>query len=196
MAKPSQVNGKFVVLGVTGSIAAYKACLVARRFMELGAEVYVMMTQGATKFVTPLTFHALTGHVPVVDMFEPRTDWQIEHVYLAAKANLVVLAPCTAHVIGKIANGLADDIVTVTVMATQAPVVIAPAMNVNMYQNSIVQENIVRLKKLGYIFVGPTYGKLASPLEAEGEGRLAEPEEIVEQAVKLLASPRRLKAPR
>lgn len=193
MAKQKGLEGKTVVLGVTGGIAAYKAALIARHLMELGAEVYVVMTYSATQFVTPLTFQSLTGTPVLVDMFQPQTEWPVEHVFLADKADLVLVAPCTANIIGKIAYGLAEDMVTLTVMATKAPVVIAPAMETKMYQNPIVQENIARLKKLGYHFVGPDVGRLASG--KEGEGRLAEPDKIVAQVAEILTQPRKLPKP-
>lgn len=194
MAEGKPLEGKMVVLGVTGSIAAYKAALLARQFMDKGAGVYVIMTHSATKFVTPLTFQALTGNPVLVDMFNPQTPWQIDHVYLGEKSDLVIVAPCTANIIGKIAYGLAEDMVTVTVMASKAPVIIAPAMEVNMYLNPIVQENIAKLKKLGYHFVGPETGRLATG--REGQGRLSEPKEILARALEVMSRPRKLPPPR
>jgi phosphopantothenoylcysteine decarboxylase/phosphopantothenate--cysteine ligase len=178
------LEGKTVVLGVTGSIAAYKAPSVARRLQSEGADVIVVMTDAGTELVDPLTFRSLTGKPVAVDMFSPSTDWQIEHISLADQANLLLIAPATANTIGKIANGIADNLLTCAVMATKAPVLIAPAMNVNMYENVIVQQNIQRLEKLGYAFVGPKVGRLATGIE--GKGALADVDEIVARAKELL----------
>jgi len=178
------LKGKTVVLGVTGSIAAYKALSLARKLQNKGAEVIVVMTEAGTKLVDPLTFRSLTGNVVPVDMFAPVTNWQIEHISLAEKADLVLIAPATANSVGKIANGIADNLLTCAVMATKAPVLIAPAMNVNMYENPIVQENIKKLRGFGYYFVEPKVGKLATGIE--GMGALADLDDIVERAEELL----------
>jgi phosphopantothenoylcysteine decarboxylase/phosphopantothenate--cysteine ligase len=180
------LSGKTVVLGITGSIAAYKAATLARRLQSKGAEVIAVMTEAATKLVDPLTFHSLTGNPVPVDMFAPSTDWQIQHISLAEKASLVLIAPATANTIGKIAHGIADNVLTCTVMATKAPVLIAPAMNVNMYENPLVQANIEGLSQLGYRFVGPKVGTLATGIE--GKGALADVEEIVQRAEELVQS--------
>lgn len=187
MAK--DLEGKTILLGVTGSIAAYKAPAILRKLKSLGADVVVAMTKAGTEFVTPLTFRALSGNPVLVEMFEPATEWQIEHVILAQKVDLVLIAPASANIIGKIASGIADDMVSLTVMATKAPVVIAPAMNVNMYENPIVGENIKKLEGVGYTFVEPGVGVLATGVE--GRGRLAELEEIVEKVCELLSEERR-----
>lgn len=178
------LRGKTVVLGVTGSIAAYKAPTLARRLQSKGAEVIVVMTEAGTKLVDPLTFRSLTGNPVLVDMFAPSTDWQIEHISLAERADLVLIAPATANTIGKIAHGIADNLLTCAVMATKATVLIAPAMNVNMYENPVVQANIERLSQLGYYFVEPKVGTLATGIE--GKGPLADVEEIVQKAEELL----------
>jgi phosphopantothenoylcysteine decarboxylase/phosphopantothenate--cysteine ligase len=178
------LEGKTVVLGVTGSIAAYKAPTLARRLQSLEAEVIVVMTKAATCLVDPLTFRSLTGHAVLVDMFAPSTNSQIEHIALAQKADLFLIAPATANTIGKIAAGIADNLLTCAVMATKAPVLIAPAMNVNMYENPLVQGNIEKLGALGYRFVGPKVGTLATGIE--GKGPLADVEEIVQEAEALL----------
>ncbi|TKJ30781.1 MAG: hypothetical protein CEE40_03730 [Chloroflexi bacterium B3_Chlor] len=178
------LEGKTVVLGVTGSIAAYKAPPLARKLQSKGAEVIVVMTEAGTKLVDPLTFRSLTGRAVPVDMFEPSTDWQIEHISLSEKADLFLIAPATANTIGKMANGIADNLLTCAVMATKAPVLIAPAMNVNMYENPIVQENIKRLEELGYTFVGPKVGRLATGIE--GKGPLADVDDILAKAEELL----------
>lgn len=178
------LEGKTVVLGVTGSIAAYKAPTLARRLQSEGADVIVVMTHAGTKLVDPLTFRSLTRKPVLVDMFSPSTDWQIEHISLAEQADLFLIAPATANTIGKIANGIADNLLTCAVMATKAPVLIAPAMNVNMYENPIVQQNIEKLEQLGYTFIGPKIGKLATGIE--GKGPLADADDIVARVEELL----------
>jgi phosphopantothenoylcysteine decarboxylase/phosphopantothenate--cysteine ligase len=180
------LEGKTIVLGVTGSIAAYKAPTLARRLQSKGAEVIVVMTEAGEKLVDPLTFRSLTGKPVLVHMFPPSTDWQIEHIALAEMADLFLIAPATANTIGKIASGIADNLLTCAVMATEAPVLIAPAMNVNMYENPLVQANIKKLEQLGYSFVGPKVGTLATGIK--GKGPLAEIDEIVERAEGLLGA--------
>jgi phosphopantothenoylcysteine decarboxylase/phosphopantothenate--cysteine ligase len=169
---------KKIVLGITGGIAAYKAAELAREFVKREASVHVIMTKNATEFVTPLTLQTLTGNPVYTDTFTLTGEWEIGHVSLAESAAAVVVAPATANFIGKVAAGIADDLLTTMIMATKAPVLICPAMNVNMYANAIVQENIARLKTKGYAFVDPAYGELACG--TEGVGRLAEMEDILE----------------
>ena len=169
---------KTVVLGVSGGIAAYKACDVVSRLRKENIQVNVIMTKHATEFVSALTFQSISQNPVAVEMFEPVTNWDIEHISLAKKADIFLIAPATANVIGKIANGIADDMLSTTVMATKAPVVIAPAMNTNMYENPVTQANIKKLKDLGYIFIEPGYGRLACG--DLGPGKLAEPDLIVE----------------
>ena len=178
------LQGKTVVLGVTGSIAAYKAPSLARKLQSRGAEVIVVMTEAGSKLVHPLTFRSLTGKPVPVDMFDPVTDWQIEHISLAEKADLVLIAPATANTIGKIANGIADTLLTCTVMATKATVLIAPAMNVNMYENPIVQANLEKLQGVGYHIIQPKVARLATGIEARGA--LADLDEIVRRVEELL----------
>jgi len=178
------MKGKKIVLGVTGGIAAYKAAELAREFIRRGAAVHVIMTRNATEFITPLTFQTLTGNPVSVDTFQLTGEWEIGHISLAESASLVLLAPATANVIGKIAGGIADDLLTTTVMATRAPVLICPAMNVNMYSNPIVRENMEKLAAKGYRFVEAGYGELAC--KTEGYGRLACLEDIAEDAEDLL----------
>lgn len=179
-------KNKNVVFGVTGGIAVYKAADIVSRLKKLCINVHVIMTKSAQEFVQPLTFQSLSQNYVVTDMFaEPKT-WDVEHISLAQKADLFLIAPATANVIGKIANGIADDMLTTTVMATKAPVLIAPAMNTNMYENPIVQENIQRLEALGYIFIEPASGRLACG--DYGKGKLADPETIVEEVLKMLNS--------
>lgn len=172
------LRGKNIVLGVTGGIAAYKAVEVVSRLKKAGAAVHVIMTEGATKFVTPLTFRELSANPVAVHMWEEPKTWNVEHIALATLADIFLIAPATANIIGKIANGIADDMLSTTVMATKVPVVIAPAMNTNMYLNPITQQNITKLASLGYRFIEPATGMLACGVE--GPGRLAEPSTIVE----------------
>ena len=179
------LQNKTIIIGVTGGIAAYKACDVVSKLRKLGASVHVMMTKAACKFVAPLTFQTLSNHFVISDMFaEPKT-WEIEHISLAKKADLMVIVPATANVIGKIASGIADDMLTTTVMASRSPVMFAPAMNTGMYRNPIVQENIRKLKTLGYPFIEPVCGMLACG--DEGEGKLADVDTIVESVEAFLA---------
>lgn len=170
--------GKNIVLGVTGGIAAYKAVEIVSRLKKAGASVHVIMTEGATKFVTPLTFRELSANPVAVKMWEEPKTWNVEHIALATLADLFLIAPATANIIGKIANGIADDMLSTTVMATKASVILAPAMNTNMYLNPITQQNIAKLASLGYHFIEPGTGMLACGIE--GPGRLAEPSTIVE----------------
>jgi phosphopantothenoylcysteine decarboxylase/phosphopantothenate--cysteine ligase len=179
------LKGKTIVLGVTGSIAAYKAPTLARSLQRREAEVIVVMTEAGARLVDPLTFRSLTGRQVLVHMFPPSTEWQIEHIALAEMADLIVIAPATANTIGKIANGIADNLLTCAVMATKAPVLIAPAMNVNMYENPLVQANIGKLEKHGFHFVGPKVGTLATGIK--GKGPLADTPEIVGAIERLLA---------
>lgn len=178
------LKGKKIVLGVCGGIAAYKACELVSRLKKLNAEVHVIMTDSAAKFVTPLTFQSLSLNQVVTDMFQSPKYWEIEHISLAKLADVLVIAPATANIIGKLASGIADDMLSTTVMATRAQVIIAPAMNTNMYENTVVQENIQRLKKLGYLFVEPGEGRLACG--DIGKGKMAEPAVIEEAIIELL----------
>lgn len=178
------LKNKTVVIGVSGGIAAYKACDIVSRLKKLNANVHVIMTNNATEFVTPLTFQSLSQNYVVNDMFEEPKTWDVEHISLAKKADVFLIAPATANVIGKIANGICDDMLTTTVMATTGKVLIAPAMNTNMYRNPILQRNITILKELGYNFVDPESGRLACG--DVGEGKLAQPEVIVNEVVNLL----------
>ena len=178
------LKNKTVVLGVSGGIAAYKSCDIVSRLKKLNINVHVIMTKGATEFVTPLTFQSLSQNYVVNDMFEEPKTWDVEHISLAKKADVFLIAPATANVIGKIANGICDDMLTTTVMATTGKVLIAPAMNTNMYKNPILQRNINTLKELGYNFVNPESGRLACG--DVGEGKLALPEDIVNAVVDLL----------
>src|SRR3990172_8182624 len=171
------LTNKTVVLGITGGIAAYKAAELASKLTQAGAKVEAIMTKAATEFITPLTLRSLTHQSVVTDMFELASEFSIEHVALAEAADIVVITPATADIIAKIAAGIADDSLTTTVLATLAPVVVAPAMNVNMWENSVTQENITKLKKRGFIIIDPEYGRLASG--KMGMGRFAEIEKIL-----------------
>ena len=175
---------KSVILGVTGGIAAYKACEIISLLRKESVDVTVLMTKEAEEFVTPLTFQTLTGNKVYRDLFALPDEWNPVHTALADKAGLVLIAPATANVIGKIAGGICDDILTCTVFATDAPVLIAPAMNEKMYEHRIVQENIRKLKSVGYRFVGPVKGRLACGHEAIGH--IADTREIVNEAKRIL----------
>jgi phosphopantothenoylcysteine decarboxylase/phosphopantothenate--cysteine ligase len=170
------LSNKTVVLGVTGSIAAYKAADLASKLVQAGARVNVIMTEAATRFVTPLTFRSLTGRPVITSMWES-SESGIGHITLADATDVVVIAPATANVIAKLANGIADDMLTATVLATRAPVIIAPAMHANMFHNPVTQDNLARLRARGLTIAGPVYGRLASG--DTGEGRLAEIEQIM-----------------
>ena len=185
------LKDKTVVIGVCGGIAAYKACDLVSKLKKVGVNVHVIMTKSATEFVTPLTFQTLSQNYVVEDMFESPKTWDVEHVSLAKKADVFVLAPATANVIGKVANGIADDMLTTTVMATKAKVLVAPAMNTNMYQNVVVQRNIQILKDLDYKFVEPESGRLACG--DIGSGKLASVDTIFNSIIDLLEIKKDLK---
>ncbi|MGH4122297.1 MAG: bifunctional phosphopantothenoylcysteine decarboxylase/phosphopantothenate--cysteine ligase CoaBC [Clostridium sp.] len=171
-------NAKTVVIGVTGGIAVYKALDVISRLRKENVCVHVIMTKAALEFVNPISFQTLSQNMVIHDMFEEPKAWEIQHISLAKKADLLVVVPATANIIGKVANGIADDMLTTTIMATLAPVIFAPAMNVNMYNNPILQDNIKKLEDYGYDFIMPTTGRLACG--DIGQGKLAGTEEIVE----------------
>ena len=178
------LKDKTVVIGVCGGIAVYKACDLVSKLKKTGVNVHVIMTKSATEFVAPLTFQTLSQNYVVEDMFESPKTWDVEHISLAKKADVFVLAPATANVIGKVANGIADDMLTTTIMATKAKVLIAPAMNTNMYENSVVQRNIQTLKDLDYKFVEPESGRLACG--DIGSGKLASVDTIFNSIIELL----------
>ena len=175
---------KCVVIGVTGGIAVYKALDVISALRKKDIEVHVIMTESASKFVNPLTFQSISQNMVVTDMFAEPKAWEIQHISLAQKADLMLIAPATANVIGKISNGIADDMLSTTVMATKAKVLIAPAMNTNMYQNPIVQNNISKLKDFGYKFIELASGRLACG--DIGIGKLADVNTIVERVIEEL----------
>ncbi|MEG1312590.1 MAG: bifunctional phosphopantothenoylcysteine decarboxylase/phosphopantothenate--cysteine ligase CoaBC [Romboutsia sp.] len=178
------LKNKTVVIGVSGGIAAYKILDVVSRLKKLGVNIHVIMTKSATEFVTPLSFQSLSQNYVVCDMFEEPKTWEVEHISLAKAADVFLIAPATANIIGKMATGIADDMLTTTVMATKAKVLLAPAMNTNMYENPIVQKNISILRELGYQFIEPESGRLACG--DIGTGKLATPEDIVNQVLGLL----------
>lgn len=171
------LSGKKIVLCVTGSIAAYKAAFLLRRLVENGAEVKVVMTREAVKFISPLTFEVLSKNPVHVEMFEPNQSGDIPHLYLAREADAVVVAPATANIIGKLASGICDDLLSTILIGVRCPVIMAPAMDYEMYESPVVQKNIALLKELKVEFAGPSAGPLASG--ASGQGRMAEPEEIL-----------------
>ncbi len=180
------LHGKRVILGVTGGIAAYKAVELLRLLTKAGADVHVIMTRSAQEFVTPLTFQTLSSNPVHTELFNLIAEREIGHISLADRADLFIIAPATANCIAKIAGGLADDMLSTTVMATRAPVLIAPAMNVNMFTNPLYRSNERRLRRLGYLFVAPEKGALACGWE--GEGKLAAPEVIFESALSALTA--------
>lgn len=170
-------KGKTVVLGVTGGIAAYKACEIVSSLKKKGFNVEVIMTSHATQFVQPLSFETLSGNRVVTDMFDRDFKFEVEHISLAKKADVFVIAPATANIIGKIAGGIADDMLTTTIMACKSPKIICPAMNTGMYENTQVEDNILKLKNQGYKIVEPISGRLACG--DIGKGKMAEPSDIV-----------------
>lgn len=178
------MKAKNILLGVTGSIAAYKACEIIKGLKQKGHRVTCVMTRDAEEFITPLTLETLSGNKVHRKMFELPEKREIAHISLADKADLILIAPATANIIAKIASGICDDLLTATVISSKKNVLIAPAMNTNMYKHKITQKNIRDLEKLGFKFVGPACGKLACG--TEGVGRLAKTDLIVTEAAKLL----------
>jgi len=168
---------KTIVLGITGGIAAYKAADIASKLTQAGAKVNVVMTESATRFIAPLTLRSLTGRPVVTSMWEPNSKLSISHIALAETADIVAIVPATANIIAKLATGISDDMLTCTVLATKSPVIVAPAMNVNMFENPVTQDNLAKLKARSFTIVGPAYGRLASG--KTGLGRLAETETII-----------------
>lgn len=179
------LKGKTVVLAISGSIAAYKMANVARMLLKQHCDVEVLMTQNATQFINPITFESLTGHKCLVDTFDRNFQYSVEHVALAKRADVVLVAPASANVIGKIANGIADDMLTTTVMACPCKKIVSPAMNHNMYHNPIVQDNIEKLKHFGYEIITPATGMLANG--DIGDGRMPEESVLLEAVVKEIA---------
>lgn len=185
------LKGKTVVLGVTGSIAAYKIASLASSLVKLHADVHVLMTQNATNFINPITFETLTGNKCLVDTFDRNFQFDVAHVSLAKKADVMLIAPASANVIGKIAGGIADDMLTTTVMASTAPVLISPAMNTHMFENPIVQDNLKKLERFGYTIIAPAVGMLAC--RDVGAGKMPEPETLLEWILQEIACEKDLK---
>ena len=179
------LTGKTVVLGVSGSIAAYKIANLARMLKKLHADVQVLMTENAAQFINPITFESLTGNKFLIDTFDRNFQYSVEHVALAKKASIIMIAPASANVIGKIANGIADDMLTTTVMACPCKKIISPAMNHNMFHNPIVQDNIEKLKKYGYEIIEPAHGMLANG--DMGDGRMPDEKLLLEYILKEVA---------
>lgn len=184
------LKGKTILLGVTGGIAAYKAAALASSLVKLHAAVEVVMTENATKFITPLTFEHLTGRRTMVDTFDRNFSHQVEHISLAQRTDLVIIAPATANVCAKLAHGMADDMLTTTVLACKCPKLIAPAMNTNMYENPVTQDNLQVLRRYGWEIIDPAAGRLACG--AIGKGKLPEPEELLPYILRELAYPKDL----
>lgn len=177
------IKGKQIVLGVTGGIAAYKVVELVRQFRKRDAKVYIIMTKNAQQFITPLTFQTISGNQVFTDLFNSFQP-EIDHIALADKADILIIAPATANIIAKIASGCADDLLSTVVLATRAPMLIAPAMNAKMWDNPVVKQNIEKLKERSFRIIEPTTGELACGYE--GKGRLAEIEDIVEEAITIL----------
>lgn len=180
----SEMKKPCVVLGVTGGVAVYKACELLRLLQKRGIDVFVVMTQNACRFVAPLTFETLSGHPVAVDTFDRPQTWEVEHIALAKRADLFLIAPATANIMGKMACGIADDMLSTTVMATRAPVLVAPAMNTGMWENAAVQQNVKTLRARGVEIVAPVSGHLACG--DNGAGKLEDVEVIAERACELL----------
>ena len=185
------LTGKTIVLGVTGSIAAYKIANLASMLVKLNADVHVIMTQNATHFITPMTFETLTNNKCIVDTFDRNFNFDVKHVSLAKKGQLFLIAPCTANVIGKVANGICDDMLTTTIMATKAPVLFSPAMNTGMWENPILQDNLQKLKHYGYHIIDPIEGRLACG--DTGNGKMASEETLLQHILLHLAKEQDLK---
>ncbi len=185
------LKGKTVVLGVTGSIAAFKAASLASMLVKQGAEVHVIMTENAVNFINPITFESLTGRKCLVDTFDRNFEFQVEHVSLAKKADLVMVAPASANVIGKMACGIADDMLTTTILACTCPKLVAPAMNTRMFENSIVQENMRKLEAHGFRMISPAVGYLACG--DTGAGKMPEPSVLLEHILMEIALEKDLK---
>ena len=180
------LDNKTVVLGVTGGIAAYKALELTSKLVKSGAQVKVIMTKSAVEFVAPLSFQSLSGNPVAIDTFDEPKSWEIRHISLAKAADVFAIVPCTANIIGKIAGGIADDMLTTTVMATKAPVLIAPAMNTNMFENPILQDNLKTLEHYGYEVIQPASGYLACG--DTGAGKMPEPETLLSYILRQIAA--------
>lgn len=187
-------KGKNIILGVTSSIAAYKSANVASALVKKGCNVNVLMTENATNFINPLTFEELTKHKCIIDTFDRNVQYNVAHISLATSAEAFIIAPASANVIGKIANGIADDMLTTTVMACKCPVIISPAMNTNMYENPIVQDNLAKLERFGYIIVPPAEGRLACG--AIGKGKMPDEQVLLDYLERALSDKQDFKGKR
>lgn len=187
-------KGKNIILGVTSSIAAYKSANVASALVKKGCNVNVLMTENATNFINPLTFEELTKHKCIIDTFDRNVQYNVAHISLAVSADTFIIAPASANVIGKIANGIADDMLTTTVMACKCPVIISPAMNTNMYENPIVQDNLAKLERFGYIIVPPAEGRLACG--AIGKGKMPDEQVLLDYLERALSDKQDFKGKR
>lgn len=187
-------KGKNIILGVTSSIAAYKSANVASALVKKGCNVNVLMTENATNFINPLTFEELTKHKCIIDTFDRNVQYNVAHISLATSADAFIIAPASANVIGKIANGIADDMLTTTVMACKCPVIISPAMNTNMYENPIVQDNLAKLERFGYIIVPPAEGRLACG--AIGKGKMPDEQVLLDYLERALSDKQDFKGKR
>ena len=185
------LKNKTVLLGVTGGIAAYKSASLASMLVKSGAEVRVIMTRNAANFITPITFESLTGHKCIIDTFDRNFEFKVEHVALAQKADVIMVAPATANVIAKLAHGLADDMLTTTILASKAPKIIAPAMNTGMYENPVTQDNLSVLKRYGMEVISPANGRLACG--DVGAGKMPEPEVLYEHILRCCACEKDMK---
>lgn len=188
------LQGKTVVLGVTGSIAAYKMANVASMLLKLGADVHVIMTQNATNFIHPITFETLTNHKCLVDTFDRNFEFHVAHVSLAQQADVILVAPASANIIGKLANGIADDMLSTTLLAAKCPILVSPAMNTNMYENRIVQDNLSKLRQFGIGIIDPDNGRLACG--DVGKGKLPKEENLVEYIIREIAKEKDLSGKR
>ena len=188
------LTGKTIVLGVTGSIAAYKIANLASMLVKLNADVHVIMTQNATHFIMPMTFETLTNNKCIVDTFDRNFNFDVKHVSLAKRGDLFLVAPCTANVIGKVANGICDDMLTTTIMATKAPVLFSPAMNTGMWENPVLQDNLKKLQHYGYHVIEPVVGRLACG--DTGSGKMPSEETLLEHVLLHLAREKDLKGKR
>ena len=184
LANLDSIAGREIVVGVTGGIAAYKTAALVSRMVQAGAGITVVMTEHATRFVGPLTFQTLTGRPVPTDLWQPPEAHRADHIALADRAELVVVAPATANILGKLAAGIADDLISTLLLAVDVPVLVAPAMNVRMWRHPAVQDNVRTLLARGVHFAGPADGRLACG--DVGVGRMAEPEEILTEIVKLM----------
>jgi phosphopantothenoylcysteine decarboxylase/phosphopantothenate--cysteine ligase len=188
------LQGTKAILAVTGGIAAFKALRTLRLLKQHGADVYVVMTAHATHFLSPTSFQLVSGHPVCVELFAPVKSWEMEHIALAHKADLVLVVPATANAIAKLATGLADDLLStlLLVIANRVPIFLAPAMNAHMYTNVVVQQHLATLRQRQVTIIEPQYGRLASMLEGEGVGRLAEPEAIITAVLAQIRAPETL----